>query len=140
MSNSLSIFNTNSELQHSIWIGTGGAMMVLLHSILSGQRRVWWRLLLSCLIGGSAAALTGHIFHDSSWVYAYCGVAAIVAENVIFGIFNASEEFKKNPIAVFAQLWRVVMPSFGKTTDKAADALDVGFEPAKDKNDPPAAG
>lgn len=139
MSSSLSIFNTSSEIQHTIWIGTGGSMLVLLHSILSGERRVWWRLLLSCLIGGGAAALTGHIFHDSSWVYAYCGVAAIVAENVIFGIFNASEQFKQNPIAVFAQLWRVIVPSFGKAADKAADALDVAVQPVP-KQEPPAVG
>lgn len=139
MSGSLSVFTTNSEIQHTIWVGTGGAMLVLLHSILSGERRVWWRLLLSCMIGGGAAALTGHIFSDSSWVYAYCGVAAIVAENVIFGIFNASEEFKKNPIAVFAQIWRVIVPSFGKTTDKAADALDVNFG-KQPEDEAPAAG
>lgn len=138
MSNSLSILSTNSSLQHSIWIGTGGAMLVLLQSILSGERRVWWRLLLSCIIGGGAAALIGHTFADSSWVYIYCGVAAIMAENIIFGLINASEQFKNNPISVFAQLWRVVMPSFGKTTDRAADALDVPLDGKK--SDPPAAG
>lgn len=113
-------------------------MLVLLQSILSGERRVWWRLLLSCIIGGGAAALIGHTFADSSWVYIYCGVAAIMAENIIFGLINASEQFKNNPISVFAQLWRVVMPSFGKTTDRAADALDVPLD--QKKSDPPAAG
>lgn len=137
MSNNLSILATNSEIQHSIWVGTGGAMLVLLQSILSGQRRVWWRLLLSCIIGGAAAALIGHTFSDSSWVYIYCGVAAIMAENIIFGLVNASEQFKQSPISVFAQLWRVVMPSLGKTTDKAADALDV---PLDKPADAPAAG
>lgn len=131
MSNSLSIFTTNSSIQHSLWIGTGGAMLVLLQSILSGERRVWWRLLLSCIIGGGAAALIGHTFSDSSWVYIYCGVAAIMAENIIFGLINASEQFKNNPITVFAQLWRVVVPSFGKTTDRAADALDVPLDGKK---------
>lgn len=138
MSNNLSIFATNTEIQHSIWVGTGGAMLVLLQSILSGQRRVWWRLLASCIIGGSAAALIGHVFSDSSWVYIYCGVAAIMAENIIFGLFNASEQFKESPISVFAQLWRVVMPTFGKTTDKAADALDVALD--QKTPDTPAAG
>lgn len=141
MPSSLSIFATNSEIQHSIWVGTGGAMLVLLQSILSGQRRVWWKLLASCIIGGGAAALVGHAFSDSEWVYIYCGIAAIIAENVIFGLVNASEEFKKNPIVVFAQIWRVVIPAFGKTTDKAADALDViPGEKAKPAEDAPAAG
>lgn len=119
-----SIFTTNSELQHAIWVGTGGAMLVLLQSILSGERRVWWRLMLSCLIGGAASVLAGHIFHDSSWVYAICGVSAIMAENILFGLVKASAEFKDNPISVFATIWRVVVPSFGKNIDKPADATD----------------
>ncbi len=106
------------SMQEEVWIGVAGAMLVLFQSILSGTRRAWYRLLASCIIGGSAAALTGHIFADSPWVYAYCGVAAIMAENIIFGLFNASEQFKDNPINVFAQIWRVVVPSFGRGTDK----------------------
>lgn len=113
---------TNAEIQHQIWVATGGAMLVLLQSILSGTRRVWWRLLISCLIGGAGAALAGHLFADSKWVFAICGVAAIMAENVIFGLFNASEEFKNAPIKVFADMWRLVMPTFGKAADKTSDA------------------
>ena len=118
-----------------------GAMLVLLQSILSGQRRVWWRLLASCIIGGGAAALVGHAFADSSWVYIYCGVAAIMAENILFGLVNASEQFKNSPISVFAQLWRVVVPSLGEAVDKPADALDVPLDgqPAKPKADDAAA-
>jgi hypothetical protein len=135
MPSSFSIFLSDSEIQHSIWVATGGAMLVLLQSILSGERRVWWKLLASCVIGGSAAALVGHAFSDSQWVYIYCGISAIVAENIIFGLVKASEQFKNNPISVAAQLWRVFGPSFGKTTDKAADALDVNPDDQK-----PAAG
>jgi hypothetical protein len=113
---------SNAEIQHQIWVATGGAMLVLLQSILSGTRRVWWRLLSSCVIGGGGAALAGHIFAESPWVYAICGVAAIVSENVIFGLFNASEEFKNAPIKVFADMWRLVMPTFGKAADKTSDA------------------
>lgn len=125
MPSSFSIFLSDSEIQHSLWVATGGAMLVLLQSILSGERRVWWKLLASCVIGGAAAALVGHSFSDSQWVYIYCGISAIVAENVIFGLVKASEQFKQSPITVAAQLWRVFAPSFGKTTDKPADALDV---------------
>lgn len=123
---------SNAEIQHQIWVATGGAMLVLLQSILSGTRRVWWRLLISCVIGGAGAALAGHIFADSKWVYAICGVAAIMSENVIFGLFNASEEFKSAPIKVFADLWRIVMPSFGKTTDRPSGigTKEGGDQPA----------
>lgn len=106
-------------------------MLVLLQSILSGQRRVWWRLILSCVIGGSAAALAGHVFQDSNWVFVYCGIAAIMAENVIFGLVKASEEFKEKPIDVFAQLWRIIVPAFGKTTDKAALDLPSSEAPSQ---------
>jgi hypothetical protein len=109
---------SDSELQQAVWLGSGGALLVLLQSILSGERRVWWRLLLSCIIGGGAAVLAGSIFHDSRYVYAICGVAAIISENIIFGLFKASNEFKNNPIAVFADIWRLVMPTFGRGTDK----------------------
>jgi hypothetical protein len=130
----LSFFRTE-EVQHSVWIGVGGAMLVLLQSIFSGTRRAWYRLAASCFVGGIAAVFVGHMFSDSSWVYAYCGVAAIVAENVIMGIFNASEEFKKNPINVFAEIWRIVMPSFARGTDKPSNA---GLPSSGD--DAPAAG
>ena len=130
-------FWTDTELQHSIFVGTGGAMLVLLQSILSGQRRVWWRLLLSCMIGGAAAALAGHIFADSKWVYAICGVAAIMAENIIFGLVNASEEFKQNPIKVFGTLWRIIMPSFGRGIDTAGTLED---RKVKNNDDTPAVG
>lgn len=139
MPTDLSSIAANTELQHSIWIGTGGAMLVLLQSIMSGERRVWWRLLISCFIGGAAAALAGHIFQNSSWVYAICGVAAIVAENVIFGIVKASNEFKDNPIKVFTHLWRVVMPTFGKGSDKASDTYD-GQSPSTRQAAPPVTG
>lgn len=121
--------------QHEIWIGIAGAMLVLLQSVLSGTRRVWWRLAASCIIGGVASALTGHIFADSKWVYFFCGIAAIVAENVIFGLFNASEDFKNNPINVFGQLWRLVMPSFGRGADQAAQIEAITRE---DRKAPPA--
>jgi hypothetical protein len=114
---------SNAELQHQIWVATGGAMLVLLQSILSGTRRVWWKLIVSCVIGGCGAALAGHIFADSKWVYGICGVAAIMTENVTFGLFKASEEFKESPLKVFAEMWRLVMPTFGKGADKAAEAV-----------------
>lgn len=132
----ISALTTNTELQHSIWIGAGGAMLVLLQSIMSGERRVWWRLLLSCVVGGAAAALAGHVFEDSRWVYAICGVAAIMAENIIFGLVKASAEFKDNPITVFTHFFRMVVPTFGKSADKASDSFSDGTE----KKDQPAAG
>ncbi len=97
------------DFQQHVWLATGGAILVLFQSILSGTRRVWWRLLMSCAIGGAGSALAGMIFSDSRYVYVICGVAAIMSENIIFGLFKASEEFKDSPITGFSQLWRLVM-------------------------------
>jgi hypothetical protein len=125
---------SNTELSHQIWLATGGAMLVLLQSILSGTRRVWWRLMLSCVLGAGGASLAGSIFADSKYVYVFCGVAAIMAENVIFGLANASEEFKKNPISVFGQFYRLIVPTFGKA------AGDVGQDTTGKPVEAPAAG
>lgn len=100
-----------TSMPNEVWAAVGGAMLVLLQSILSGVRRVWWRLLLSCILGGAGAALAGHIFADSKWVYPICGAAAIMFENIVLGLVKASEEFKDSPIKVFAQLWRLIVPS-----------------------------
>jgi hypothetical protein len=116
----------SAAFQHQVWLATGGAMLVLVQSILSGTRRVWWRLLLSCAIGGIGSTLAGYIFHDSKWVYAICGVAAIMSENIIFGLFRVSEEFKEAPIDVFSKLWRLIMPTF--RGGESAPATDVGME------------
>lgn len=125
----------SSEFQQHVWLATGGAMLVLLQSILSGTRRVWWRLLISCVIGGGGSALAGMIFTDSKFVYFYCGVAAIMSENLIFGFLKASEEFKESPIQVFSQLFRLVMPTFGKAVGEAAKDVVTPAAPT-----PPAAG
>lgn len=119
------------EFQHHVWIATGGAILVLLQSILSGTRRVWWRLMLSCVVGGAGATLAGVVFSESRYVYAICGVAAIMSENIIFGLFKASEEFKDSPIEVFSKLWRLVMPSFGKPVGDAATDIAEKGEAAK---------
>lgn len=107
------------DFQHHVWIATGGAILVLFQSILSGTRRVWWRLLLSCIIGGAGATLAGMVFSESRFVYPICGAAAIMAENIILGLFTASEEFKDSPIEVFSKLWRLVVPTLGKPVGDA---------------------
>lgn len=115
------MFTNNSQIANEIWIGVAGAMLVLLRSILDGTRRSWYALLVGCVLGGAGAAMAGHIFYNSAWVYPICGVAAVMTENVILGLFKASAEFKDEPIKVFSQLWRLVMPTFGKATGPKED-------------------
>lgn len=112
---------TLDNIPDGVLIGFGGAVIVLLQSILSGTRRVWWRLLLSCLLGAGGAALAGHIFSDSRWVYPICGAAAIMSENIILGLFQASEDFRKEPIRVFSELWQLVVPDIFKAKQMKKD-------------------
>ncbi len=114
----------NFSLEHipdGVWLGFGGGILVLLQSILSGTRRVWWRLLLSCFLGAGGAALAGHLFSESRWVYPICGAAAIVSENVVLGLFKASEEFRNQPIKVFSELWQLIVPDIFKAKQLKQD-------------------
>ncbi|ARK07494.1 hypothetical protein LAV_00119 [Sphingobium phage Lacusarx] len=107
---------TYPQYANEIWIGFAGAMLVLLRSILDGTRRTWYALLVGCVLGGAGAAMAGHVFAESKWVYPICGVAAVMTENVMLGLFKASQEFSEKPIDVFSRVWRLVMPTFGKNT------------------------
>jgi hypothetical protein len=117
---------TLDNIPDGVLIGFGGGVLVLLQSILSGTRRVWWRLLLSCLLGAGGAALAGHIFSESRWVYPICGAAAIMSENIILGLFQASEDFRKEPIRVFSELWQLVVPDVFKAKQMKKDSEPAG--------------
>lgn len=95
-----------------IWMATGGAMLVLLRSIVDGTRRKWYAILIGCLLGAAGSAIAGQIWHDSRFVFPICGAAAVMSENIVLGLFNASREFRDEPIKVFATLWRIVIPVF----------------------------
>lgn len=98
-----------------MWAFTGGAILVLLQSILSGVKRNWWSLLIGCAMGGAGAWVAGQIFADSKWVYVICGVAAVVTENVLMGVVNASKQFADNPIQVGSHFLKMFVPMFGKS-------------------------
>jgi hypothetical protein len=114
--------HSNENVVQALWLFSGSAILVLLRSIMDGTRRVWYRLLTGCVLGGLGGALTGLAFADSKYVYAFCGIAAIMTENVVLGLFKASQQFSDDPITVFSRLWRLVMPTFGKPTGDDAPA------------------
>lgn len=107
------------DVPYTVWMGVGGAILVLLQSILSEQRRTAAKLFAGCIVGGIAAGIVGHTFADSSFVYVYVLAAAVMAENILLGLTNASRQFSAQPLNVFAQLWRIVAPGFGKVTDRS---------------------
>jgi hypothetical protein len=135
----MSMFST-SDINSEVWLASGGAMLVLLRSILDGTRRSWYALLTGCILGGAGSVIAGTAFAGSNYVYFWCGVAAVVCENVVLGLFNASKEFRDAPIKVFAQIWKIVMPSYGKNglSFGTATAEATPVSPAPNPDEVPA--
>lgn len=90
----------NTDILHSMWIFTGGAILVLLQSILHEAKRNWFQLLAGCVIGGAGAWVAGQIWGDSKYIYLICGAAAVMSQNLLMGAVNASKQFADNPIEV----------------------------------------
>lgn len=107
-----------------IWMATGGALLVLLRSIIDGTRRNWQTLVVGVLLGAAASAIAGQVFHGSTYVFPICGAAAVVSENVILGLFNVSKEFSNEPLRVFSTLWQLIVPSFGRQTGMVSATVD----------------
>ena len=91
---------SNSEILHSMWVFTGGAIIVLLTSILSEVRRNWWSLLAGCVLGGLGSWVAGQIWGDSKYLLLICGAAAVATEHLLRGVVNASKQFAENPLEV----------------------------------------
>lgn len=109
---------------HAMWTFTGGAILVLLQSILSGAKRNWWSLLIGCALGGAGSWVAGQIWGDSKYIYIICGVAAVMTENLLGGLVNASRQFAESPIKVATHLGRTFLPSFGKNVGDTIENLD----------------
>lgn len=106
-----------------MWVFTGGAILVLLQSILSGAKRNWWSLLIGCILGGAGSWVAGHIWADSKYLYIICGVAAVATENMLMGVVNMSKEFADQPIKVFTHFARTFLPTFGKQVGDTSDKV-----------------
>lgn len=116
---------TDAEMIHAMWTFTGGAILVLLQSILSGVRRNWWSLLIGCVLGGAGSWVAGQIWGDSEYVYIICGVAAVITENMLSGIVNASRQFAESPIKVGTHFARTFFPTFGKNVGETSNNIDT---------------
>lgn len=114
---------TDADIAHAMWTFTGGAILVLLQSILSGVKRNWWSLLIGCALGGAGSWVAGQIWGESKYVFIICGVAAVVTENLLGGLVNASREFSNNPITVGTHLARTFLPTFGKAVGDTAENI-----------------
>jgi hypothetical protein len=116
---------TDANFIHAMWTFTGGAILVLLQSIISGVKRNWWSLLIGCALGGAGSWVAGQIWGDSKYVFIICGVAAVITENLMAGVVNASREFAESPIKVATHLGRTFLPSFGRSTGDTSESIDT---------------
>lgn len=116
---------TDAEIAHHMWAFTGGAILVLLQSILSGVKRNWFKLLIGCALGGLGSWTAAQIFSDSPYLFWICGAAAVMAENLLSGFFNASKEFSDSPIKVLTQIARTFLPAIGKNVGETSNPIDM---------------
>lgn len=115
------MFSDKAEIAHAMWVFSGGAILVLLQSILSTTKRNAKSLIIGCLFGGAGSWIASQIWGDSKYVFIICGVAAVVTENLLMGVLEASQQFRSDPITVFGKMWRLIMPTFGKATGPKED-------------------
>jgi hypothetical protein len=101
------------DISAQVWMGVGGVMLVLLRSIIDGTRRTALQLLVGCIFGGLGAMAAGFVWGQSHYVYLICGVAAVITENVVIGVFNMSQQFAQNPKDIIAWFIQTVLPSLG---------------------------
>lgn len=109
----------NTELTHQMWVFTGGAVLVLLQSLISGVKRKWLSLLVGCFFGGLGSVVAWMIWGSSPYIPIIGGVAAVVTENVLAGAINASKQFAERPIEVLGHFAKMFLPTFGKSVGDA---------------------
>lgn len=108
-----------------MWAFTGGAILVLLQSIISGTKRNWWKLLIGCVFGGIGSWVAGQIWTDSPYLIIICGVAAVITENILGGLVNASKQFADQPIKIATHIARTFLPAFGKSAGDTSNPIDT---------------
>lgn len=110
----------NAELTNQMWVFTGGAILVLLQSLISGVKRRWLSLLVGCFFGGVGSSIAFHIWGSSPYIPIIAGVAAVVTENLLAGAIAASREFAESPIRVISHFAKMFLPTFGKGVGDAS--------------------
>lgn len=113
------------EIPHQMWTFTSGVILVILQSIVSGARRNWWSLLTGCVLGGAGSWIAGQIWADSKYLLIICGVSAVMTENLLIGVTNASKEFAEKPLKVATHIARTFLPTFGKSAGDTSAPINT---------------
>lgn len=94
-----------------LWVFTIGSTIALIRSLGDGSRRSFGMLMFACVFGGIGAVIADQIFVDTKYHIFVIGVAAVVTENIVLGLVKASGQFRDDPINIFTQLWKLIVPS-----------------------------
>jgi hypothetical protein len=101
--------NLINQLPHNVtealWTFFAGSVLTFFRSVVDGTRRSAKALALGCIFGGLGATVAYEMFAGSEWRVFWSGCAAVIAENFVVGLFNASKRFRENPIETFKDLW-----------------------------------
>ncbi len=104
------------QILTGLWIFGFGAVVNLFRSLLDGTRRSLGRMFIGSAFGGLGGVIAYPIFEGSSWQIFWTCVAAVIAENFVLGLYNASEEFRQSPWTVFEKAWNIIVPSLDKVS------------------------
>lgn len=118
------------DISTEVWMGVGGVMLALLRSIIDGTRRSAVQLLAGCIFGGLGAMAAAYVWQDSKWLYFICGVAAVMTENIVIGLFNMSKQFASDPKDTFAWAWKLVIPAIPIFRGGSTPAGKIGGDDA----------
>jgi hypothetical protein len=108
------VLDAYPQIITGLWIFGFGAVVNLFRSLIDGTRRAFGRMVVGSLFGGLGGVIVYPIFEGSSWQIFWTCVAAVIAENFVLGLYNASEDFRKSPWAVFEKAWNIIVPSLEK--------------------------
>ena len=112
------------EVINTVWVFLAGSVLTLFRSIVDGTRRSAKALVLGCIFGGLGATIAYDMFASSDWRVFWTGCAAVIAENFVVGLFNASKKFRENPIDTFKDLWATVTPGLSAVKDFTSKSDD----------------
>lgn len=143
MLNQLIEFVQNTPaLISTVWVFVCGSLVAMLRSAVDGVRRSFGRLLVGSLFGGIGAIIANNTFDESSYKILLIGVSAVIAENIVIGLSNASKKFSTDPWPLLKELFAIIVPGLKQIGDfmKTKNDIDNSYRPPREGDEPDARG
>jgi len=116
---------------NAVWVFVCGSLVAMLRSAVDGVRRSFGRLFVGSIFGGIGAIIADATFAESDYKILLIGVAAVIAENIVIGLTNASKEFSAKPWPLLKELFKLIVPNL----KSIGDFMKVKNDIDKDKKD-----